>query len=387
MAGGAVTATRSDVADASRNMNTPPWLDELALFLGAASVPAARCYARCPRPPEGRDWRLEGSVRGPFSTRARTLPATTTWTDLGPGPTLMATASIPDPCYWTPDNPALYDVQLRVLDGTREIAATRRMLGLRRLGAHGRAFRFEAQRWVLRGVTRFAPPPSLTEPAAHGGPTIGSEPVAASTVFSSTKADHDIAMAAWDTVPWRDENATLVARDLSDSECDRAQSAGRLLAAWVPMDRGDWAAELRRLSRSAAVAFAILEGGAAAGLAADAVRSLAPNLCLLQAFAADARVTPSDWAQGVVVEAGDDRSAFARRIAACGLPVVAYRPFAPRVEQVAAWRGAASAACEANTSHDPARTWAAQAFAAARGAVDALQRDLAPVGDYAGYIV
>ncbi len=356
-------------------MNTPPWLDELALFLGAASVPAARCYARCPRPPEGRDWRLEGSVRGPFSTRARTLPATTTWSDLGPGPTLMATASIPDPCYWTPDNPALYEVHLRVLDGSREIAATRRTLGLRRLGAHGRAFRFEAQRWVLRGVTRFAFSPAFVEPAAAGA------------VRAAANTDQHIAMAAWDAVPWRDEHATLVARELSDAECDRAQREGRLLAAWVPVERGDWADELRRLSRWAAVAFAILEGRAAADWTADAVRSLAPNLCLLQAFAVDARVTPSDWAQGVVVEAGDDRSAFARRIAACGLPVVAYRPFAPRVEQVAAWRGAALAAGEANTAHDPARTWAEQAFAAARVAVDALQRDLAPGGDYAGYIV
>ncbi len=378
---------------ATTSMNTTAWFDELALFLGSASVQSARCYARCPRPDEGRAWRLEGTVRGPFSTRARTLPATTTWSDTGYGPTLMATALIPDPCYWTPDNPALYDVQLRVLDGSREIGGIRRMFGLRRLGARDRSFRFESHRWVLRGISRFlihSPFPASAHPVPMNDERMRN---------------------AWEAAPWRDQQAALVASRLTDDECERAQRDGRVLVAWVRLDQAGWQNELRRLSRSAAVAFAILAGQPTAddAPASDMVESprvLAPNLCLLQAFSSHQSVRPSDWAHGVVVEPEDDPVAFARRTQSCGLPIVAYRPFVPssdpRSDPRLEWSNLASATNTANssngsrevnltnatnTANDLVTTWVSQAFNAARAAVDVLQRDLAPAGDYAGYLV
>lgn len=392
-------------------MNTTAWLEELALFLGAASVATARCYARCPRPAEGRDWRLAGTVRGPFSTRARTLPATTAWSDTGPGPTLMATALIPDPCYWTPENPALYDIQLRLLDGSQEIASVRRTLGLRRLGPDDRAFRFESKRWVLRGITsetlarltpvtvarsaETAPPPICRAAPAAGSPATGSSVTGSSANDARLSETRDV----WESAPWRDQCAALVANGLTDAEGDRAQRVGRLLVAWLRADRAGWRDELLRLSRSAAVAFAVLEGDMAAvgdaatiGNAATiddvaSPRKLAPNLCLLQAFSARDRVLPSEWAHGVVVQTEDDPFEFARRTADCPLPVVAYRPFVPRPDQPVAWSRGGAAAGESPGTHASEITGVSDAFMAARAAVDALQRDLAPAGDYAGYLV
>jgi hypothetical protein len=363
-------------------MNTAEWLNEVDLFMGAASVQAARCYASCPRPAEGREWRFEGTVRGPFSTRARTLPATATLSDSGPGSTLSATASIPDPCFWTPDNPALYDVQLRLLNGTREIASVRRTLGLRRLGAHERSFRFESKRWVLRGVSLSLARNEFPQESAIQG---------------------DSMRSVWEDLPWRDQNAVLVAERLTAVECERAERDGRLIAAWVRVDQPGWQAELRRLSRSAAVAFAILAGDSAALENGESPRSLAPNICLLQSFGAGEPVIPTAWAQGVVVETGTETETdpfeFARRVSSCKVPIVAYRPFAPLPEHVLEWTNGAHGTHSTQAAHgndgsnvakgvpEPSILWASRFFSAARAAVDALQRDLAPAGDYAGYLV
>jgi hypothetical protein len=318
----------------------------------------------------------------------------------------MATALIPDPCYWTPENPALYDIQLRLLDGSQEIASVRRMLGLRRLGPDDRAFRFESKRWVLRGITsetlaRLTPatvahsaetaPPSISRAAlAAGSPAAGSP-----TTDARLSETRDV----WEAAPWSDQCAALVANGLTDAEGDRAQRDGRLLVAWLRVDQVGWREELLQLSRSAAVAFAVLEGDmAAVGDAATigntatiddvaSPRKLAPNLCLLQAFSARDRVLPSEWAHGVVVQTEDDPFEFARRTADCPLPVVAYRPFVPRPGQPVAWSHGGAAARESPGTHASEITGVSDAFMAARAAVDALQRDLAPAGDYAGYLV
>src|SRR5205807_8137915 len=95
---------------------------------------------------------LSGHVRGPRCLHAETLPLSAPLIDMGSGPTLLARAVIPDPCSWTADLPAIYDLTVNVLHGTTTIATARRELGLRSLGVRGRFFALEGKRWVLRGV-------------------------------------------------------------------------------------------------------------------------------------------------------------------------------------------------------------------------------------------
>src|SRR5687767_12799952 len=97
-------------------------LAQLDVFYGDLSVNRAYVYARLPRPVEDAGLSLVGQVRGPRCRLAEMLPASVPLVDLGPGPTLLAQAMIPDPCFWSPDLPAIYDVTVNLLRGTEIIA-------------------------------------------------------------------------------------------------------------------------------------------------------------------------------------------------------------------------------------------------------------------------
>ena len=58
---------------------------------------------------------LTGTLAGPSCLYAKTLQATFSLVDRGPGESLLAEAIVPEPCFWTPEMPQLYqaDVQLR----------------------------------------------------------------------------------------------------------------------------------------------------------------------------------------------------------------------------------------------------------------------------------
>jgi len=302
-------------------------LDELDVFLGDAKPHSAQLYARLPRPADADHWRIEGVVRGPFSSQGRTLPATSTLVDQGPGPTLLGQATLPDPCFWSPESPVLYEVTLRVLHDDREVAADVRRLGIRRLGAAERSFRFESRRWVLRGIAQ-------------------------ERVTGLTKPDsHDFALDGWHELA-----ATLVAQDPDDALCAAASHAGVVLLARLDTHGELWRDELRRLAHWAAVGLVVLEGP---GAEPDVrVRSLAPNVCLVQSFRAGEPIVPAPWAHAVKVAVDTNLADFARRVSTCELPVIASRPL--------------TTSCDLPT---------------ARAAVDALQRDLADIGDFAGYTV
>ena len=302
-------------------------LDELDVFFGDASPHTAQLYARLPRPADAEHWRLTGTVRGPFSAYCQTLPATSPLVDGGAGPSLLAKSTIPDPCFWTPDSPALYEVRLQILHDEQEVAADYRQLGIRRLAAHQQSFRFDAQRWVLRGIDR--------QRVVH-------EPV-------DPVGDRQLHA-------WRECAATVVATDPDDSLCAAASREGVVVLARLDTAGETWRDDLRRLAHWAAVGLVVLDGP---GVEPDVrVRQLAPNVCLVQSFRASQAVAPAPWAQAVLVEVGVDPAEFARRVADCPLPVVACR-----------------------------RLTASAELPEARGAVDTLQRDLAPHGDYAGYLV
>jgi hypothetical protein len=75
---------------------------------------------------------LRGTVRGPYSTQARTLPAEVKFRDLGPQQPGLAEAIVPDPCMWLPELPQLYQVDVEALRGERIIAEYHGQLGLKR---------------------------------------------------------------------------------------------------------------------------------------------------------------------------------------------------------------------------------------------------------------
>ena len=302
-------------------------LDELDVFLGEAAAHSAQLYARLPRPADAHAWSIQGVVRGPFLPNGRTLPAAIRLVDAGPGPTLLAKAVIPDPCFWSPDSPVLYEVSLQVLHQGLEVAADLRRLGIRRLGTAQRSFRFESRRWVLRGI-------DLRQVLGETAGAAGARALPA----------------------WRELAAAVVALDPDDALCAAAAHEGVVVVGRLNTAGESWRDELRRLAHWASVGLVVLEGP---GVEPDArVRMLAPNLCLLQPFRIGQEIAAAPWAHAVQVDVDDRLADFALRLAHCRLPIVARRPLSSRCE-----------------------------LATARAAVDSLQRDLATVGDFAGYLV
>ncbi|MCH8839863.1 MAG: hypothetical protein IH831_04155 [Planctomycetes bacterium] len=88
---------------------------------------------------------FQGQLRGPHCERAHTLPATFQTSHREP-------LLVIDPCYWTPQLPMLYDVELalELADGTT--AAWKHTVGLRRWEIDGRNLLQERKRIVLRGA-------------------------------------------------------------------------------------------------------------------------------------------------------------------------------------------------------------------------------------------
>ncbi len=97
---------------------------------------------------------ISGTLTGPESSLAITLPTTATLSDLGPGPddTLLARAVLTEPGYWTPELPHQYHLRVDVNVSNTVVASCNRHVGLRRLGIRSRSFWLEGRRWVPRGV-------------------------------------------------------------------------------------------------------------------------------------------------------------------------------------------------------------------------------------------
>jgi len=128
-------------------------LDLLQVFFGAANNAEARVYARLPV--DGASGlTLAGKVEGPDCLYAKSLPTSFRLTDRGPGTTLLAEAIVSDPCFWSSDLPALYQVDVELRKDGKAIDATRRTLGIRLLGVSGSRFFWEGKNWVVRAARR-----------------------------------------------------------------------------------------------------------------------------------------------------------------------------------------------------------------------------------------
>jgi hypothetical protein len=258
-------------------------LSPLAIFYGDLTVAQAYVYARLPRPAEDAGLSLVGQVRGPRCLQAETLPVTSPLVDLGPGPTLLARAVIPDPCFWSPDLPAIYDVTVHLLRGQEIIATARRELGLRALGVRGRNFALEGKRWILRGVS------------------------ASSTVATLPRL-------------WREVVASYVTGHAKDDCLAEASQWGSLAVVELDCAEHDAAEQLRRLALHPAVALVVIRGS----LPADFKLShVAPNLLLAQPLSTN-QASIGAWAQVLWLETDDP--VLAGRIASqTELPIIVVR--------------------------------------------------------------
>lgn len=295
----------------------PPDLSQLDVFYGDLSVNRALVYARLPLPPEMGEWSLTGQVRGPRCLHAQTLPVTSPLLDLGPGPTLLARALVPDPSFWSPDLPAIYDVTVNLLRGGEIVATSRHEIGLRALGVRGKFLSLNGKRWILRGVSS-----------------------------ESTTA----------TLPrqWHESSAAYAASDSTAESLAEAAQFGALTVAELRAPPAEIAAGLKQLAAYPGVAIAVVRGELPADVAGQPI---APNLLLAQRLQDGDAPAAAGWADLLWVQTASRE--FAAQIqASTALPVVICRqlPAALPIEQ-------------------------------ARSACDALQRDFAPIGQFAGYVV
>src|SRR5262249_44827521 len=157
------------------------------------------------------------------------------------------------PCFWTPDLPMLYRVEVSCHRGREEPAKVERSLGIRPLGTRRKQFLFEGKNWVLRGVEIS---PQLTS-------------------------------QAFDALLRENALAVLVASPFDDL-LEHYSKEGVLVVAKVTS-----AEELSRLARHACVGLAIVDNNVDT---TESLRGVAPNILLGQSFHHDQAVEPSPWA-------------------------------------------------------------------------------------------
>jgi glycosyl hydrolase family 2 len=256
--------------------------ERLEIFFGEASDTVCHVYARLRGPEAAEGFQLYGTFVGPSCLYAETLPARFAFNDRGPGKSLLAEAIVPEPCFWTPDMPQLYQADLQLRRGDEVLASTTRLFGIRTLGASGRDLIYDNKRWVLRGVCREKLPPT-------------------------------------DLATWREADTAMVVRNPDDELCRQASRVGVLIVA--DLDRCD-ADDIRRLSRWPAVAIVVLPGGSTMDL-----DGLAHNLLLAERFGPEKPVVPANWARLVLCEIGPlhPSNELTARLANRPVPAIAVR--------------------------------------------------------------
>ncbi len=97
---------------------------------------------------------VQGSLRGPQCEFARTLAAEHPVQRLSGQPEQehMAQVLITDPCYWTPQLPFRYELNLELQEAGGKIKTKTHQIGLRRWGTNGKHLWLESKRTVLRGA-------------------------------------------------------------------------------------------------------------------------------------------------------------------------------------------------------------------------------------------
>jgi hypothetical protein len=354
--------------------------DALELFFGEASDARCRVYARlaeesrtakapspCPLP-KGEDFeaasndpllaelQLAGTVSGPVCPYAQTLPASFALSDRGPGTALLAEALVCDPCFWTPQLPYLYQVVVELRRGAQVIERAQRPFGIRRLGAQGRNLIFERKRWVLRGIAadELTVADSVENRLGEGDSPVLPRDHPADGARRKTGTVSAGLGIGFDLAEWREASVAMVVKCPDDALCREASQVGVLLVAEISGSIDDLAAQLHRLGRWPAVGIAVIDGMPEPQAA---LRRAAPNILLAQRFGPGEPVLPAPWAHVALCEVGDALELPAPVADGRG-PTIVLRRACP----------------QSNVSQ-------------ARSLCDRLQRDMASIGDFAGYLV
>ncbi len=306
-------------------MDAHEFAERIELFHGRLNPASAHVYAQLTGPEASGGYALSGFIRGPQCLFSTTLPATLKFTDAGPGESLLANVIVPDPCFWTPTVPALYEVQLQLRQGDKVVAEAQRNFGLQAIAPRGRFFYEQGKRFVLRGV-------------------------AATNAFDLTAANSP------DLLPWRDAGAALLAVNPTNALCEEASRVGVLLVACISAKQ-NLVEEVRRLAQFAAVTLIAIRG---APTIDKTLRIAAKNTMLARWLKATDDETLASDADALVVEVRAEAVTAGAVLTALNLPVIVWQ------------QGA---------EHRP------QELPAARAAADALQAALASRGDFAGYFV
>jgi Glycosyl hydrolases family 2 len=250
----------------------------LEIFTGAASESMCRVYARLGPPEASSGLQIAGTLTGPRCTYAETLPAGYAFVDRGPGVFVFAEALVPEPCYWTPAMPHLYDADVQLLDRGRVVARAKRIFGLRRLGAVRHNLVFDGRTAVLRGV--------LAEEVPE-------------TELSA----------------WHAAETAMLAHNPSDALCDAASRAGVLVVAELGKNE---VRQIERIRRWPAVGMIAVSGGSALDL-----RGEGQNVLLADRLATAAPLLPAAWADAILLET--TAGAAIEGLADCPVPVLAFR--------------------------------------------------------------
>lgn len=257
---------------------------ELDVFYGELTPARAVVYARLPREALTEGISLGGTVRGPRCLHAHTLPATFSFVDLGPGPTVLARAVVTDPTQWTPELPALYDVTVRVQRGADVLATERREIGLRALGTRASQLLLGGKNWVLRGV------------------------LSGSTTARLPREWHDAASA-------------FVCEETEDEAVAEASQWGAFCVVRLSSGGADVSRRIRLLARFPGVAMVAIRGELPRAFHKAAT---APNVLLAAEVPPGGLPSPPPWAELLLADAQDGNrlDEIAKR---AKLPVVALR--------------------------------------------------------------
>lgn len=283
------------------------FLENLDVFYGELTPARATVYARLEGLENAWQYSLTGVVRGPRCVYSATLPSIYRLIPTGQSIVVSAKCIVTDPCYWSPENPNIYDVAVELRRGKEIIASEIRQIGFRPLGISGKFFTWGGKPWVLRAVSR-------------------------------------VSAMNQDVSAWRERSAVLRVDDPTcDKELQDASERGTMI--YVTLNQldnlsADEVVEtVKQLSTYPAVAF--FDSPWNVG---ESLQRAAPNVLIVQGDRS-LRVVCADAAQ-------------ANRLKDWQMPVLMHR-LLPQ----------------------PAP------LSDARAACDKLQADLAPYGQFAGYIV
>ena len=229
-------------------------------------------------------WKIEGQLYGPHCSRSHTLPARYTLTDQGAGTTLLARAMLPDPCFWSAEIPALYEVTLQLSHNGQIQQQYQTLYGLPSLLIKNQQFQLNTEPWILR-------------------------------------AAHVNKLARWSADACREQSLALVVDRLDESLLQEASQLGIWIIAILTGSEAKICDQLSKLVASPAVCMGVIQGTVKDP---EQLQNSAPNMLLGQWVRQASDLPPAQWCQFVFC---DFRTAadFSQSIKGCSLPIVAVR--------------------------------------------------------------